>query len=633
MYTPLALHTHYSLLRGLSKPDALVESLASKNIGSAAITDFDKLSGVVAFSEACVKAGIKPILGSKIYIRDDGGYVTVIAKNKIGWRELSSISSLSHDKNHIVKDVPSIFFHELGSCKNVLVMAGEPDSIVANAIVAKQLAYTNKNPLQYSSYFLHTDYATTVKNLLEKYKSTFGENFILTLQKMNLSACPIDGVVADTIEYYAEMYGIKCVAVPNSYYLNKCDKFDHNLLICSHNKFHFNQLATSIETEQYANLNRFVNDDNCHLPTFEEMSQIYSESTLKNSMLVSDMCESYTILANPTLPAFDCPNGMSQKEYLRQLCREGWKRLSSKLDLGRTKEYVERIEQELGVFNEANLEGYFLIVQDYVRWAKSQGQLVGCGRGSAGGCLVSYLLDITTIDPVVYELYFERFYNKGRNAPGKVSLPDIDTDFPVAFRERVFEYISKKYGEENVSQVCTFSSLQGRGAIKQVLRVHNACNNDTMNDISKRIPQTQEIADKLEEAKENSVIRWTLHNDPDALKEWVTMSDDGVVSGYMKDYFEQAIRIEGTYKSYGKHASALVIGSTRIADVCPMVNDKKTGALIAGLEYEFAEKTGVPKWDILGLSTLDKLMGVNSLLRTGTLKTFEIEPQEVEDDE
>lgn len=624
MYTPLSLHTHYSLLRGLSKPVELAHALAEKNIGVAAITDFDKVSGAVAFAEACQDNGIKSILGSKILIGEDGGYVTVIAKNKAGWRELAHVSSISHDKAHL-KTEPCLRFEELAALKNVIIIMGEPESALANAIVANSLAYVNKNPQNYLSFFLHGNYDDKATELLERYKAHFGENLFIAVQRMNSIACPIDTIVADKVTQLGIKLGIKRVAVPNSFYLNKADKFDHNLLLCSFNKFHWKDLNTSIETEEHARLSRFVNDDNCHLPTSEEMASIYTEDEIKNSILVGDMCEQYSILANPTLPDFVCPPGMTQPEYLKQLCREGWKRLTPKLDLTRTSEYVARIEQELGVFGKAGLEGYFLIVQDFVNWAKNQNILVGCSRGSAGGCLVSYLTNIITIDPIINELYFERFYNEGRNSPGKISHPDIDVDIPVFFRERIFAYLKVKYGEQNVSQVCTFSSLQGRGAIKEVLRIHGACPQDQMNEISKRLPQKHEIEDKLNDVKETSVIRWFLNNDPDTLADFVVANGDGTYSGPMASYFEQAIRIEGTYKSYGKHASALVISPSRIDEICPMLNDKTTGELIVGIEYESAEKMGIPKFDILGLSTLDKLMGVNQLLKTGNLRTTEFD--------
>ena len=633
-YTPLSIHTHYSLLRGFSKPEELVKRAVELNIGSLAITDFDKVSGSVSFYKECVDAGIKPLLGSKLFIKDDNGYVTAIARNMAGWKELIHLSSLSHDIGHFDTN-PTLAFSDLQQSKNLIIISGEPESTLCRAILARDVGYLTKTPESLLSYYLHSDYSDRVTEQLSRYKDAFGENFFVSIQRMNQSTCPIDKIIADILSEESKAHSIKSIAVPNCYYTSKENSTDHKLLQCIHNGISWSSIQASVDKENNAKLARFFksDDNNCHLPYESEMTGLYSELELENTNLISDMCEPYSILDNPSLPKFQCPDGMSEKEYLRELCRAGWQRLTPKLDLSRTKEYVDRVNNELSVFTEANLEGYFLIVQDYVKWAKNQGMLVGASRGSAGGCLVSYLTDIITIDPIIYELYFERFYNKGRNSPGKISYPDIDVDFPAYGRESVIKYISDKYGSENVSQVATFSSLQGRGAIKEVFRVHDACTQQTMNEITKRIPQKAEIEDKLEATNEKSIIRWTLQNDPDALGDWCRIEDDKL-TGAMASYFEQAIRIEGTYKSYGKHASALIIGSKPVSTVCPMINDKKTGKLIAGVEYEGGlSDMGLTKFDVLSTSVLDKLMGVNQLLLTGKLKDYsEIEQVEESDD-
>jgi len=240
-------------------------------------------------------------------------------------------------------------------------------------------------------------------------------------------------------------------------------------------------------------------------------------------------------------------------------------------------------------------------------------------HNSAAGCLTSYLLNITSIDPIVYGLMFERFYNEGRNSPGKTSFPDIDVDFPVFGRERVIEYIRQKYGRNQVSQIFTLQEIQGRSAIREVLRVYAACPQEFINEISKKLPQKASIADKLEEAKETSIIRWTLENEPDILKDWCEIKDDELVGEYAF-YFDKAIQIEGTFKGYGKHASAVVIANEPIAGICPMVKDKSSDEFIAAIEYEELEKMGLMKVDILGCISLDKLAAVNDLLQFGEIR-------------
>lgn len=625
MYSPLNLHTHYSLLRGFSKPSEVAKTLADQNISSAALTDFDTLSGTVNFFKAMNDVGIKPIIGTKVMIKDiHSGYITLMARNLAGWGELVKLSSLSYTMG----DVPYVKLDDLASLDNVIAICGEPDSWFANIIVSKKIAYINQNPSAYESYFTNLDYKKSVDAAVERLKGIFGDRFFIAINRVNQKACPMDKIIADVLTESAVKYKIKRVGVPSVFYNKKEEVNLHRLLLCSHSGMGWNAMQFAVQTEEFAEHARFMNDNRSYTLSYEQMKEIYTDEEIQNTLYLANMCEKYNILANPTLPKFKCPNNLSEKDYLLQLCREGWIRLKHKLDTSKQSEYISRVNNELGVFNEVGLEGYFLIVQDIVNWAKSQGMLVGCSRGSAGGCLISYLIGITSIDPVIYDLYFERFYNKGRNSPGKISFPDIDVDFPMAGREKVIQYMRDTYGDENVSQVATYSRLQGRGAIREVLRVHGAVDKDIIDLISKFIPQEAEIADKLEEAKESSIIRWTLLNEPEDLQNWVQMDDDGNISGELSQYFEEAIKIEGTFKSYGKHASAVVISTRPIAEICPMIRDKKTGAPITSIEYEELEGLGVPKFDILATTILDKLMGVNQILKTGSLELIEVEQEQ-----
>jgi DNA polymerase-3 subunit alpha len=250
---------------------------------------------------------------------------------------------------------------------------------------------------------------------------------------------------------------------------------------------------------------------------------------------VADLCEEYEIARKPMLPTFSCPEEMDEDEYLTELCRKGWRqRLFSTTKVAKKENeqiYVDRIKRELRVIFKANLSGYFLIVQDIVNFVKSQGWLAGPGRGSAAGCLVSYLLSITDVDPIEYDLLFERFYNEGRNTEDYVSLPDIDMDVPAEHRDEVIDYIKTKYGEENVAQMITFGRLQGRAAIKEVLRINDAVSFAEMNTITESIPDEAKISDQLELMDDKSIIKWALENEPDSLKNWCTMDDNGNLDG------------------------------------------------------------------------------------------------------
>jgi DNA polymerase-3 subunit alpha len=239
----------------------------------------------------------------------------------------------------------------------------------------------------------------------------------------------------------------------------------------------------------------------------------------------------------------------------------------------------------------------------------------GPGRGSAAGCLISYLIEITQIDPVEYDLLFERFYNAGRNNDDHISLPDIDMDVPTQKRDDVIEYLRQKYGHEHVSQMITFGRLQGRSAIKEVLRINEACSFAEMNTITKSVPNEAEISDQLAEMEDEdrSIIKWALINRAKELQDFCYLNEDGEILGDYAEYFKQAIAIEGTFKTQGKHAAGVVISANPLHKVCPMVKQKNGLEKIAGLEMSDLESLGHVKFDILGIALLDKLMKIEEL--------------------
>jgi DNA polymerase-3 subunit alpha len=350
------------------------------------------------------------------------------------------------------------------------------------------------------------------------------------------------------------------------------------------------------------------------------MKQIHHEEEIYNTNIVAELCEDYDILSKPNLPSFDYPKDFeSEDEYVRQLCRNGWKKLlSNNLTKEQEKQYADRIKYELGVLQGAGLSSYFLIVQDIVNYVRSNGWLPGPGRGSAAGCLVSYLLGITSIDPLKYGLMFDRFYNAGRNTKDRISMPDIDVDVPINKREDIIQYIKNKYGESKVSQMITFNTMKGRGALKDVLRAYGNVSFDEMNKITKFIPDEAKIADELQEMKEEygeaSIIRWALENNEKDLKEWCFINEKNELDGPLAKRFEQAIRLEGTKSNQSRHAAGVVISAENLSDVCPMVYDTKNKQMIAGMEMQDLESIGIIKFDILGVAMLDKIMDISQSL-------------------
>jgi DNA polymerase-3 subunit alpha len=235
--------------------------------------------------------------------------------------------------------------------------------------------------------------------------------------------------------------------------------------------------------------------------------------------------------------------------------------------------------------------------------------------------MVSYLIGLTALDPIPYGLIFERFYNDGRNTADHISMPDIDFDVQASFRDQVINYTKEKNGRDRVGQICTFGRMMGRGVMKDVLRVHGACSFEEMNKITEFIPDEAEISDQLQEMREedgeSSIIKWALLNNNKELEPWARIDEDGEVVGPYAIYFKQAMRLEGTKRSQGKHAAGIVISPTPLEETFPIIYDRKTGEPIIAVSMNDVEALGGIKYDILGLSILDKIQGFDQFLAEG----------------
>jgi DNA polymerase-3 subunit alpha len=350
------------------------------------------------------------------------------------------------------------------------------------------------------------------------------------------------------------------------------------------------------------------------------MREFHTEEELEHTIDIANMCTDYNILGPPNPPVFDCPDGMSPNGYLRELCRVGWADKMDHIAKGSLfSDYGDRVNKEIKIFTETNLSSYFLIVRDIIQYAESRGYLTGPGRGSAAGCMVSYLLDITKIDPIRHDLIFERFYNAGRNAGGRVSMPDIDIDVPKQARNDIIDYIKQKYGEDNVAQIVTFQTLKGRAALKRVMAARGNIGFSEQNAITSHILDEARISDELQDMKDelgtSSVITWALENREDKLKEWCYVDDNGNLQGKFAKIFEQAIRLEDTKIIQSKHAAGVVVSPQPIYDVCPMVIDKEGKGQLAGFEGPSCEDAGLLKLDVLGIKMLDKIMEMPGIIR------------------
>lgn len=595
-YIPLRNHSHYSLLASTSRCEQIVKKCKEYGYTHAGLTDISTVSGVVTFLKSCKEEKITPIIGSEIILKD-GSHLTLICKNKSAWTELLRVISLSNNDSNF-DEVPRISFEELVSTItpiNFVVIDGYIGSFLFNEIFPNKDCIFNASDEE----AVRGCAQSIISSHIEK-MSIFPD-YYLEVDRNPPESLPVLSVLCEMI---TECDPKHKYTIPStcSFYPDRKDAVDHRVLLCVKLKTTLKKLNDKIESLKDIEALKFIRSGSFHIKG--PMDHI--EQELQNLQSITSKCESFDIFSPPRLPKFKTPNGESEIEYLKELCRSGWKRLiSTKVGKEKHEEYKDRVLMELDVIEKANLAGYFLIVQDYVNEFRNKGVLVGHGRGSAAGCLISYLLGITLIDPIPYGLLFSRFYSAGRNIAGSVSLPDIDVDFPPCYREEVISYIRDRYGNDKVCQMITYGRLAGKSIIKEVLRVNESCSPSEMNKITEKIPNEAAISDLLEEMDEPSVIMWALEHDRDSLIDYCWL-ENGELRGDYAKVFEQAIRMEGIFKNQGKHAAGVIVCADSLDTICPMVRDKH-GHLLAGMEMGDLEALGCPKVDILGVSALEKL--------------------------
>lgn len=617
-YIPLHVHSHYSLQLGLSKPKDIANRCLSLGIKSCAITDYGNISGSIAFYKEMQSNGIKPILGCEILIcnydpkiktveNEKLSKITVLCKNLSGWHNLIKIVSATNSEDYFYKK-PRIDINNLKqliSDESLICITGYYGSSLWSEI-------TSDNELK-------VNWTDIAKNHISVLNDIFGASNVF-VEIQNFDNYYNQQNISKELRKLCVAQSWQRIAGIDSYYCNNDDNVDQRILLCSSLKTTLPEISKKILSNIDTGFNHFFNSDKYCILDNSTMTELYEEIELNNTFLIDKLCESFSPLGQHVLPNFEFPKQFkNEAEYLRQLCREGWKKkIDQKIDKTHQQIYVDRIKYELEVLEGAGLSSYFLIVRDILEFVRSNGWIPGPGRGSAAGCLVSYLIGITNIDPIKYNLLFERFYNAGRNTKDRVSMPDIDVDVPINQRDIIIQYIKDKYGYDKVSQMITFNTLKGRGALKEVLRVHNNISFEEMNNITKHIPDEAKIADELQEIKEEegsaSIIRWALENDPDKFKEWCEIDENGQLIGPLAKRFEQAIRIEGTKFHQSKHAAGVAISANPLNSICPMIFDTKTNQNIAGLEMNDLDSLGVIKFDILGIALLDKMMFVNNLI-------------------
>ncbi|MCQ2550854.1 MAG: DNA polymerase III subunit alpha [Clostridia bacterium] len=553
-FTHLHLHTEYSLLDGASRITDVVARAKELGMDSLAITDHGVMFGVIDFYRECNKQGIKPIIGCEVYTaarkmedktpeKDKRqGHLVLLAKNNEGYKNLIKIVSLGFTKGYYYK--PRID-------KDVLRQYS--DGIIAlSACLAGEVQRR----------LLLNDYEGAKEEALELLEIFGRGNFFLEIQDQGLEE---EHAIREDMLRLSRELEVPLVATNDVHYVRKEDAKAHDVLLAI-------QTATTLEDE---NRMRFPNDE-FYLKSEDEMRKIFSycPEAVDNTQLVVDQCDVTFTFGEYHIPTFQSPDGMTNEEHLRKLCEEG---LAERyVDV--TPELRKRMDYELDVIVSMGYVGYFLIVWDFINYAKKNGIMVGPGRGSAAGSIVAYCLHITDIDPIKYNLIFERFLN-----PERVSMPDIDVDFCYERRHEVIEYVIEKYGEDKVSQIVTFGTMKAKAAVRDVGRALGVSYQDT-DAIAKAIPFDLHMT--IDKALEMNPELKARYDSEDQVKNVIDMSR----------------ALEGMPRHASTHAAGVVISKDRIDDYVPLyVGDR-------GAATQFTmttiEELGLLKMDFLGLRNL-----------------------------
>ena len=570
-FVPLHIHSDYSLLDGASQLPPLIDRAIELGMEAIALTDHGVMYGAVELIKLCKKKNFKPIIGNEMYIingditkqeRRPRYHQVVLAKNTRGYKHLTKLTSISHLEGVQGKGIFS------RPCINKeLLKQYHEDLIVTSACLGGEIpqAILSGRP-------------DVARRVAKWYQDTFGEDYYLEIQDHGSQE---DRVVNVEIVKIAKELGIKLIATNDSHYISCNDVEAHDALLCI-------QTGKKIFEDK-----RMRYSGTEYLKSAEEMKQLFRdhlpedviEEAVSNTLEVADKIEPYKILSPPRTPHFPIPAGHTTETFLEEVAWDGLlKKLNRKTRSEVDKSYTDRLNYELKLIQEMGFPGYFLIVWDYIKFARDNNIPVGPGRGSAAGSLVAYCMGITNIDPVHHGLLFERFLN-----PERKSMPDIDTDFCIENRDAVIDYVTRQYGEDRVAQIITFNRLTSKSVLKDVARVLDIPYGES-DKMAKLIPVARGKPAKLKKMISDDTpepeFKEKYDNDP-RVKHWVDM----------------AIRIEGTNKTFGVHAAGVVISAEPLDEIVPLQRNND-GSVITQYYMEDVEAMGLLKMDFLGLRNL-----------------------------
>jgi len=572
-FAHLHLHTQYSLLDGANKLKEVIAHAAQLGQPAIAMTDHGNMHGAVEFFYEAKKAGIKPIIGCELYVtpgsrherkmRAQGGagtcHLTVLAANKAGYHNLCKLSSLAYKEGFYFK--PRVD-HEL-------LERYSEGLIVLSGCLAGEVAQATK-----------IDDYKGAKELVEFYARVFKDRYYLELQPH-----PIDDQRKHNaaIMDLAQTLGVPLVATTDCHYLERDDHFAQEVLMC------ISTGKTVLDPDRLRHEGFTL-----HLKTEKEMIEEFNREekaieAIRNSALIASQCDLSLESKTYYMPKYECADQRPLIDIMAEMAREG---LSGRDDAlaalpgwgqALKQQYDDRLEEEISLIGKMGFAGYFLVVADFIVWAKDHGIPVGPGRGSVAGSLVAYAMRITEVDPISNKLFFERFLN-----PERISMPDIDVDFCIHGREAVIKYVIEKYGKEKVSQIATFGTLKAKAAIKDVGRALGMSYAET-DRIAQLVPAPRQGFDYP--------ISEALKMEP-KLAEYA--------AGEGRELIELAQKLEGLTRHSSTHAAGVVIGDRPLDELLPMMVDKD-GNDVTQYSMTYVEKVGLVKFDFLGLKTLTVL--------------------------
>ena len=559
-FVHLRLHSEYSLVDGLVRLKPLAQKVAELKMPAVALTDFNNFFGLVKFYKACQSNGIKPILGSEVIIQDDveetgGSQLVLLICNDIGYKNLTELISRAYQEGQ-KQSTPTVKLEWLeGHSDGLIALSGGRLGEIGIALISGR--------------------KSDAENSLARLMRLFPQRFYLELQRTGRQ--DEEDYLHSVIDLSAN-FDCPVVATNDVRFLIR-DEFEaHEARVCIHE-------GRTLDDPRRER--RFSEDQ--YLRSAEEMFELFSDipEALENTIEIAKRCNLNLKLGSHFLPDYPIPEGLTIEEFFKRESYDGLNvRLENLFDSSasnfeaKRKLYYERLQFEIDIIVEMEFAGYFLIVMDFIRWAKVNDIPVGPGRGSGAGSLVAYAMKITDLDPIQYDLLFERFLN-----PERVSMPDFDVDFCMEGRDRVIEYVAEQYGRDAVSQIVTFGTMAAKAVVRDVARVQGK-SYGLADKLSKLIPF--EVGMTLEKAVEQE----------DDLNDFLKSDDEAA------EIWDMAMQLEGISRNCGKHAGGVVISPSRITDFSPIYCDDSGHGVVTQFDKNDVEDAGLVKFDFLGLRTL-----------------------------